>query len=326
MERLFEIASVHGVFEESYQKHLESGQRLGATASADNHTVGFGNSNPGLIYTMTNPLTAVFAPERSRESMWQGFLDRRTYGVTGNARLLMKFQVNGQGMGGELPRYRTAEPRIEARVSGTAEIVRVDVVKNSTIVHSTAPARDVSSNLMRIVWGDNVYQRRANTSLAPGEIRADEGSVTLRRVLALDNSFEEIKQDGPKVSFRTATTSNDRDGALIDISQAEGEWITLRREDPLLGTHEIRIPLEALRRDGRYRGATGPLELRHSYMEKMGVPVQFAVEAELVRDGQGLDVEFDFQDAAPMAPGDYYYLRVEQMDTVQAWSSPVWAN
>lgn len=326
LERLFEIASVHGVFEESYQKHLESGQRLGATASADNHTVGFGNSNPGLIYTMTNPLTAVFAPERSRESMWQGFLDRRTYGVTGNARLLMKFSVNGQAMGGELPRRLTTEPRIEAKVSGTAEIVRVDVVKNSTIVHSMAPARDASSDLMRIVWGDNVYQRRANTSLGPGEIRADQGALELRRVLALDNSFEHIEQSGSKISFQTATTSNDRDGALVDLSQATGDWVTLRREDPLLGTHEIRIPLETLRREGVFRGATEPLELRNSYMEKMGVPVRFAVEAELVREEQGLDVEFDFQDAQSMAPGDYYYLRVEQLDTVQAWSSPVWAN
>lgn len=326
LERLFEIASVHGVFEESYQKHLESGQRLGATASADNHTVGFGNSNPGLIYTMTNPLTAVFAPERSRESMWQGFLDRRTYGVTGNARMLMRFSVNGEPMGGELPRNRTAAPRIEARVSGTAEIVRVDLVKNSTIVHSTAPAHDPSSNLVRIVWGDNVYQRRANTSLAPGEIRADEGALNLRRVMALDNSFERIEQEGPAVSFRTATTSNDRDGVLVDLSQATGQEIILRREDPLLGTHELRIPLEDLRQNGFVRVETDPLPHRNSYMEKMGVPVRFAVEAELVREEQGLDVNFTFQDQTAMAPGDFYYLRVEQIDTVQGWSSPVWAN
>src|SRR5690606_11965798 len=127
LERLFEIASIHGVFEESYQKHLDSGQRLGATASADNHTVNFGQTNPGLFYTMVNPLTAVLAYTPDREDLWEAMTDRHTYGVTGNARLLMDFRVNGEPMGGELPPYKADTAKIEAKVSGLEPILRLHI-------------------------------------------------------------------------------------------------------------------------------------------------------------------------------------------------------
>ena len=53
-----------------------------------------------------------------------------------------------------------------AKVSGTDALLRLDIVKNNRTVHSVSPARDANSRLMRIVWADNMYQRRANTSLA----------------------------------------------------------------------------------------------------------------------------------------------------------------
>ncbi|MBI1358479.1 MAG: hypothetical protein GC160_29435 [Acidobacteria bacterium] len=327
LERLFEIASVHGVFEESFQKHLESGQRLGATASADNHTVSWGYANPGLIYTMTNPLTGVYADSNDREDLWASMLDRRTYGVTGNSRMLLDFSVNGEPMGGDLPRYKADSAKIRAKVSGEAPILRIDLLKNNQVVHSLHPGRDSGSSLVRIAWSDNDYQRRANTSMARGEIRADAGRLVLKRYLNQDNSFESVSQDGARVVFYNATTSNDRDGVLVDISQAQGDALTLRRDDPLWGVHEVRIPLAELRRNGSFRtSAPAPAEVKDGYIEKMGVPLQFTVEAELVSPAAPLDVEYDFEQREAMQPGDYYYLRVEQLDLVQAWSSPVWAN
>ena len=327
MERLFEIASVHGVFEESFQKHLESGQRLGATASADNPTVSWGYSNPGLIYTMTNPLTAVLADSNDREDLWAAMVDRRTYGVTGNSRMLLDFRVNGEPMGGELPRYKAGSAKIEARVSGESAILRLDLIKNNEVVHSLTPGRQTSSSLVRVSWSDNDYQRRANTSMARGEIRADAGRLVLRQVLNRDNSFESVSQDGDRVVFHNSTTSNDRDGALIDITHADGEWLHFRRDDPRWGVHEIRIPLAELRRTGVFRvKAPAPDGVSHAYVQKMGLPLELTVEAELVSPAAPLDVEYSYEHREPMRPGDFYYLRVEQLDLIQAWSSPVWAN
>jgi hypothetical protein len=38
------------------------------------------------------------------------------------------------------------------------------------------------------------------------------------------------------------------------------------------------------------------------------------------------DQSFEFVDAADPQPGDYYYIRVSQLDGALAWSSPFWVG
>lgn len=325
LERMFEIASVHGVFEESYQKHLEAGVRLAATASGDVHTTSFGSAYPGLNYITTNPLTGVYAHGKSREAIWDGMYQRQTFGVTGNTRILMQLDVNGEPMGGELALGHHENARIRARVSGTAPLVRLDILKNSRVIHSVAPSRN-RGRLLRVSWGDNIYQRRAVVGLSDGELQADGGSVRLERVLHRDQAFESIRQNGARVQWRTAATSNDRDSFLADISDATGA-VHFRLDDPLLGRIEIDIPLEKLKQDG-YFSWTGPgsKPFEHSYMKKMGVEVAFTLECELLNDQGPMDYDLAYEDREPLKPGDYYYLRMEQLDTNKGWTSPVWVN
>ncbi len=325
IERSFEIASVHGVFEESWQKHLDAGLRLAATASSDNHTVGFGNSYPGLIYTMTNALTGVFAYAKTRDAIWNGLYERRTFGVTGNERILMEFSVDGEPMGGELSAAQHATPRIRARISGTRPLTRVELLKNGNVIHSAFPARNRGS-LARITWGDNIYQRRANVGLGKGELRADSGMLRLERHLNRDQEFERMWQDGAGVSWSTAATSNDRDGMLVRIDGAEGS-LAFQLADPHLGAIEVAIPLEDLRRDGYYRWrGQGERPFKHSYLEMMGLEAFFELECELVNANGPMDHEFEYEDRDSPGPGDYYYLRMEQLDTNKGWASPVWFN
>lgn len=325
IERSFEIASVHGVFEESWQRHLDAGLRLAATASSDNHTVGFGNSYPGLIYTMTNALTGVFANDRSRDAIWNGLYQRRTFGVTGNQRILMEFSVDGEPMGGELSASQHQTPRIRARVSGTRPLTRLELLKNGKVIHAVHPARNHGS-LARITWGDNIYQRRANVGLGSGEVRAESGTLSLREHLHRDQEFERMWQEGSGVRWTTAATSNDRDGMLVSLDGVEGS-LEFRLEDPHLGTIEAAIPLEDLRRDGYYRWSTqGEEPYRHSYLELMGIEASFMLECELVQGDGSQDHEFEYRDHDGPEPGDYYYLRMEQLDTNKGWASPVWFN
>ena len=325
IERSFEIASVHGVFEESWQKHLDAGVRLAATASSDNHTVGFGNSYPGLIYTMTNALTGVYAYGRSRDAIWNGLYERRTFGVTGNERILMEFSVNGEPMGGELASALHDRARIRARVSGTRALTRVELVKNGRVLHSVQPARDRGATA-RITWGDNLYQRRANVGIGEGRLSAESGALRLERHLNRDQEFEWMRQDGKAVSWRTAATSNDRDGMLVRIDGAEGS-LQFALEDPDLGRLEVSVPLEDLRRDGYYRWRTrGETPVEHSYLKMMGIDAFFELECELVNPDGPMDLDLDFEDRDSPRPGDYYYLRMEQLDTNKGWASPVWIN
>ena len=325
IERSFEIASVHGVFEESWQRHLQSGLRLAATASSDNHTVGFGNSYPGLIYTMTNPLTGVFAHSRTRDAIWDGLYERRTFGVTGNERILMEFAVNGEPMGGELSSAQHRTARAWARVSGTRALTRVELLKNGRVIHGVYPARNRGS-LLRVTWGDNIYQRRANVGMAEGELSARSGALRLEGALHLDQEFESMRQDGGAVRWRTAATSNDRDGMLVRIDGVEGS-LDFRLDDPHLGAISFAIPLEELRRDGYSRFRTrGETPYEHSYLKMMGTEAFFELECELVNADAPMDVELDYEDRDGAAPGDYYYLRMEQLDTNKGWASPVWFN
>jgi hypothetical protein len=39
-----------------------------------------------------------------------------------------------------------------------------------------------------------------------------------------------------------------------------------------------------------------------------------------------MDTRVTFEHREKPRPGDYYYLRVEQLDTNKLWTSPVWVN
>ena len=325
IERSFEIASVHGVFEESWQSHLNAGLRLGATASGDNHTVGFGNSYPGLIYTMTNPLTGVFAFERTRDSIWEGLYQRRTIGVTGNQRISMDFSLNGEPMGGEVAAAAAVTARLRARVSGTAPLTRVELIRNGKVIHARHPSRHAGS-VVRVTWGDNIYQRRANVGMAKGGLSVQSGSLRLLRFLNRDQQFEQMHQNGSAVRWHSAATSNDRDGMLVRLDGADGS-LEFKLEDPHLGRIAFSLPLAELRRDGYARLSTrGERPFSHPYLEKMGIESRFEAEFELVREDGPMDIELDYEDREPPKPGDYFYLRMEQLDANEGWASPVWIN
>ena len=50
------------------------------------------------------------------------------------------------------------------------------------------------------------------------------------------------------------------------------------------------------------------------------------VSIQLVDENQPLDYGFDFVDTGEMGRGDYYYVRVKQLNGAMAWSSPVWVG
>ena len=39
-----------------------------------------------------------------------------------------------------------------------------------------------------------------------------------------------------------------------------------------------------------------------------------------------MDGELDFVDRGNLQPGDYYYIRLTQLDGAHAWSSPIWVG
>ncbi|MCP5113275.1 MAG: hypothetical protein GY953_20785, partial [bacterium] len=266
IERLFEVASVHGVFEKSWQKHLEAGQRQGVIGAGDTHTTSMGIAYPGLIYGMTNALAGVYSMDKNRDDIWDGLFERRTFATTGNLRTLVGLAVNGEPMGGEISAAMDKQARVSVRVSGTEPLLRVELVKNSKVIHTEIPSRE-PGELLRVVWGDNIYQRRAAIGRTEGKLRATGGKLRLVEMVHRDQAFESVAQDGAGIRWNTAANSGDRDGVLVDISEATGTLAFELEDPPAFGSVRFEVSLDELRDKGRVIRTLPSGKVKHHYMQ-----------------------------------------------------------
>jgi len=125
-QRLVEIYSTWGDSERGGDTCVQAawarGQRLGVIGSSDDHWGQPGNDWGGLA--------GVWAPELTREAIFDGLWARRCYGTTG-ARILLAFSVNGHPMGQEIEVEPGAELAICARVAGTRPIKELAIVRDN---------------------------------------------------------------------------------------------------------------------------------------------------------------------------------------------------
>lgn len=151
-ERLLEISSGFGNAEWLLRKALKLGYRPAICGCSDLHSGLLGG--PRSVETFrgrmqktmnqrdsaygTGPLTAVYAREKTRASLWQSISDRQTYATTG-ARIFLRARFNGMPVGSTLA--RTAPLRLQLTCCGTATIDRVDILCGDYTVRSWAPDR-----------------------------------------------------------------------------------------------------------------------------------------------------------------------------------------
>ena len=55
-------------------------------------------------------------------------------------------------------------------------------------------------------------------------------------------------------------------------------------------------------------------------------PFVDSITVQLLNRNAPMDGQLDYADADNPVPGDYYYLRVTQLDGARAWSSPIWVG
>ncbi|MDZ7266539.1 MAG: DUF3604 domain-containing protein [candidate division KSB1 bacterium] len=97
-----------------------AGEVLGSIASSDDHS-----ARPGLPF---RGLTAVLAPELTRDAIFQALRQRRVYATTGQ-RLLLDFTIADRMMGSRLEMPPGTFPLITAEVIGTDSIAFMEVLK-----------------------------------------------------------------------------------------------------------------------------------------------------------------------------------------------------
>ncbi len=141
-----EICSGHSNFEWLGQRFLSLGGKVGFIGSSDNHA-----GDPGVprrvrayggrfdwMLERRDGATgigyaAVRAEELTREALWEALRNRHCYATTG-ARIYADCRIGDAGPGGEIELEEP--PRLRIEVHGTADVMRVDVIRGAERLHS----------------------------------------------------------------------------------------------------------------------------------------------------------------------------------------------
>ena len=337
LERLVEIMSMHGTFEWFGNYYLQRGHRIGFIAASDDH-----RSRPGYSGTLRRAalaqfggLAAVMAPAKTADDIFDGLRARKTYAVTSADRIVMDLELNGAGMGRRIP--YADKRRLRARIMGTAPIVEASVVKNGAVVWTKRPSQaDLSAAAQVRVAFESSSEPLFRDNPRPyrrwrGTLEVRGASLKAAQALNFDNRYIEFAKTDPNDPNRVAFYTETR-------GRADSLLLALEGASPAT---EIVVKLQETVEYGkappRIRGyATIPAQtvrLPFSRLDKglliEQVPVGNDIDTitlQLLGNDRPLDYDLEFVDTDEPGRGDYYYVRVEQLNGARAWSSPIWVG
>ncbi len=330
MERLVEIQSGHGTFDWFGAKYLNNGYRIGFVGASDNHGGHPGYS--GIGNRQLGGLTAALAKENTGEAIFDSLRKRATYATTGE-RIILDTTLNGAGMGEE--QGDSKRRKIEARVNGTAPIDAVDVIKNGEIVYTkryleTGLKNDTELQLSfeasTMVHGERYVPR--GDRVWKGVISVEGGEIVSYKDPWHQNpSTYSTSLEGGKLNFAFNTRGRSS-SLLLKLRGATADTkvvVDMAETRELTGsggyTREI-LTLPANTQTFQLGEMGGNIDRR----EYQAGEQTDALSAQLIPSAGALDADFSYTDRDDPQAGDYYYLRVRQVDGAMAWSSPFWVG
>ncbi len=341
LERLVEVYSMHGTFEWFANLYLQNGFEVGFIAASDDH-----RSRPGLAHGAASAplaqfggLAAVRAARKRGDAIWEALRERSVYATSGE-RILLDATLNGRPMGSR--QDDSEQRRLRVRVSGTAPIEELDIVRNGRVVFSrnfvSRPPESHSWLLIGFESPSDVLGE-SQTDLErdnPRPYRVWRGTIGVRgarlagaRGIGLDNLYlegVEIENDG-RVGFHVETRGR-RDVILLELEDAGGdaELDFELREAREYGFEPMLVRPPATTPPTAFTIALSALK-DGSVEETLSIGEHVdRVRVQSINPGAPLDQELEFVDLDEIAPGDYYYARVRQIDGARAWSSPFWVG
>lgn len=348
IERLVEIQSGHGTFEYFGNRYLRQGWEVGFVGASDNH--GGHPGYTGVTNLQLGGLAGVLAPHNEAPALFEALRERRVYATTGE-RIILEASLNGEPMGERLP--ASADRRLDCRVHATAPIETVDVIKNGAVVFSRryleeAGAADAGPALAGAGPGHRllVQLRFESSSEVFTGPRNPRGERIWRGTLEVEGArLETVKlpwyHNPASLSVERSSGEPNR-LQLVVPTRGRGKALLLTLADASAQTR-LRLRWAGAREAGPRLGATPemldrpPADLPPGDLEvSLGVlregPARHvlqtglnadAIELRLVPASTPVDGVFEFRETDE-TPGDYYYVRVTQVDGAMAWSSPWW--
>ncbi len=299
-----EISSVHGRFEWFAREALGRGLRVGFVGATDDHSGRPGASPPtaGGQLPVQGGLAAVYAAENTREAIFEALKARRCYATTGE-RIVLEVEADGHPMGAE---YRADRPStLTVRAIGVGPLEKVEILRGEAVVHThqVAPVGD----RLRIAWMGARVDTRGRYTRWNGGLTLSAGRILSARPWAFDCPADSLEQVGEREVRWRSGTSGDPDGVLLDLDAPADAEIAFRAG-----------PAEFTFRPSEVNAH--PLVIECGGLEQQ-VAVDRAPE-----DGGPSEAQFTWQDPAPLPGVQPYWVRVTQLDSHTAWSSPVFVE
>lgn len=336
LEKLVEMYSMHGSFEWFGNMYLKQGHEIGFVAASDDH-----RGHPG--YTGTNKygalvsfggLAAVIAKEKTTDDIFSALRHLSVYATSGQ-RIILDAKLNGATTGTR-QKY-TEERRLTCRVIGTAPIESIDVVKNSEVIFSrrylTAPIEP--HMFVRVAFESSseafTYDNPRGYRRWKGTLEVKGAKVVGVKTPGFENRYTEKATIDPQnpnlINFYTET----RGRADVMIVELEGGSPNTVFTFHLDSTREYGAS-SSLIRYPRYLPAED-LKLRFGAMTNGRLVHEFMLDdhtdslsLQAINPKAAMEQEFQYVDLDSPKPGDYYYVRVTQLDGARAWSSPFWVG
>ena len=335
--RLVEITSMHGTFEWFGNYYLQHGHQVGFVGASDNHEgrPGFSGDSRTGAFQHFGGLAAVMAEELSDDTIFDSMRRIDAYATSDAARIILDASMNGAPMGKRMK--FSANRKLDVSVLGTSPVDYIDVIKNGEIVHTK---RFLGEKLTDHCWVNLSFESISENGLRDsprgdriwkGRIRVSNATLESVSIPGLHNPYVEYAaidpEDPTSISFHNETRGRSN-VILIELSGASANTVL---EVELDATREHGITYPIVYRPSVFPKRTLALPLADAALGQLAKLPQVEgaytdqVTFELVSPDEAYDRRFSYEEMA-QTHGDYYYVRVTQLDGARAWSSPWWVG
>jgi hypothetical protein len=310
LELAVEVHSAWGTFEWFIQDALKRGYRVGFVANSDGHKADPGASYPGNSkFGAVGGLTCVLAEKLDRESVYSALKARHFYATTG-CRCLMEVKLEDTAgrayMMGDVVEPGSDALTLKVRLAGSTPIERVDVFNGIDLIKTLRPFNPSDlGRRIKVTWNGARVRGRDRNVKWDGSLTVNGNTIESAMPFNFWNPERPLeKRSGNQLAWKSFTTGTARGLIMTLGNPSEGKIdFDTAQVKAAIDINEISI--------GPKVWECGGLEM--------------ALQVYRLPDRQESN-EFAFSlPLTGLKKGDNpIFIRMEQEDGHQAWSSPVY--